>query len=247
VAALGSALPLAFWIDAATYVGSAVLLSAMIVTPRQRSQEAATQRNMVRELKDGWRFLRTEPALLANTIQATFGQLAIGATIALGVVYAERVLDGSWGLDYTAIYGFLETGIGVGNLLGGFVIGLLGARLAKGRMIVAGYVAMGLCVFLLAFIEDFGLAMGLMFGIGIANMVFVIPSQTLFQERTPNELMGRVVSFRFALVGGAMTIAMGVAGVLAELVPVTVVFGAFGLVAVAAGIGGLLNPALRDA
>ena len=40
-------------------------------------------------------------------------------------------------------------------------------------------------------------------------MVFVIPSQTLFQERTPPTLMGRVVGFRFALVFGSMTLAMG--------------------------------------
>ena len=52
-----------------------------------------------------------------------------------------------------------------------------------------------------------------MFGIGVANMAFVIPSQTLFQERTPPELMGRVVSFRFALVFGGMTVAMAIGGI----------------------------------
>jgi hypothetical protein len=106
---------------------------------------------------------------------------------------------------------------------------------------------MGVCVFLLAFAQDLALAVGLMFGVGVSNMVFVIPSQTLFQERTPNELMGRVVSFRFALVGGAMTIAMGLAGVLAEIVPVGIVFGMFGLATIAAGVAGLLTPAIRDA
>ena len=54
--------------------------------------------------------------------------------------------------------------------------------------------------------------LALLFGIGIANMAFVIPSQTLFQERTPPELMGRVVSFRFAIVFGGMSIAMAVGG-----------------------------------
>ena len=246
--ALGAALPLAFWIDAATYVGSAVLLSAIIVTPRQAHEpDAVTSRSFTRELKDGWRFLRGEPTLLANTVQATVGQFAIGGTIALGVVYAERVLDGSWGLDFRAIYGFLETGIGVGNLLGGFVIGLVGTRFAKGLMIIAGYSLMGLCILLLAFIGDFGLAVGMMFGIGVANMIFVIPSQTLFQQRTPNELMGRVVSFRFALVGGAMTIAMGVSGLFAELVPVAAVLGGLGAVTLVAGLGGLLVPAIRNA
>ena len=86
-----------------------------------------------------------------------------------------------------------------------------------------------------------------MFGIGVANMVFVIPSQTLFQERTPNNMMGRVVSFRFALVAGSMTLAMGGAGLFAELVPVQVVLAAFGLLTIGAGLAGLLVPAVRDA
>jgi MFS family permease len=247
VAALGTALPLAFWIDAATYVGSAVLLSAVIVAPRVKPAAKEIGRSFVRELRDGWRFLRNETALFANTLQATAGQITIGVTIALSVVYAERVLDGSLGFDFSAIYGFLETGLGVGNLIGGFVIGLIGARFAKGRMIIVGYVLDGLFVFLLAFATELPAALGLMFGIGVANMIFVIPSQTLFQQRTPNDLLGRVVSFRFALVGAAMTLAMGAGGLFAEIVPVQAVLGAAGLLTVGAGLAGLLVPALRDA
>ena len=246
VAALGTALPLAFWIDAATYVGSAVLLSAVIVAPRaKRTLEVG--RNFTRELRDGWQFLRNERALFANTLQATVGQITIGATIALSVVYAERVLDGSFGFDFSAIYGFLETGIGLGNLIGGFVIGIIGARIAKGRAIIVGYVLEGLCVFLLAFATELPAAFGLMFGVGVANMIFVIPSQTLFQQRTPNELLGRVVSFRFALVSGAMTFAMGAGGLFADIVPVQVVLGAFGLLTIGAGLAGFLSPELREA
>jgi MFS family permease len=246
VAALGTALPLAFWIDAATYVGSAALLSAVVVAPRAK-QAAEVGRNFGRELRDGWRFLRNEKALYANTLQATVGQITIGATIALSVVYAERVLDGSFGFDFSAIYGFLETGIGLGNLIGGFVIGLIGSHIAKGRTIILGYVLEGLCVFLLAFATELPAALGLMFGVGVANMIFVIPSQTLFQQRTPNELLGRVVSFRFALVSGAMTFAMGAGGLFADIVPVQVVLGAFGLLTIGAGLAGFLSPELRDA
>ena len=53
---------------------------------------------------------------------------------------------------------------------------------------------------------------GILLGAGIANMVFVIPSQVLFQERTPAGMIGRVVGFRFALVFGSMTIAMASVG-----------------------------------
>jgi hypothetical protein len=86
-----------------------------------------------------------------------------------------------------------------------------------------------------------------MVGIGVANMVYVIPSQTLFQERTPTELMGRVVGFRFALVFGAMTLAMGAAGVLVELVGLGPVLVASGLMTFLAGAAGLLVPAVRRA
>jgi hypothetical protein len=78
-------------------------------------------------------------------------------------------------------------------------------------------------------------------------MVFVIPSQTLFQERTPPELIGRVVSFRFALVFGSMTLAMGLGGLLAQVVGVVPVLAISGLVSVVAGLTGWLVPEVRDA
>ncbi len=75
-------------------------------------------------------------------------------------------------------------------------------------MVIAGYALWGLLILLFALSNNLGVAIGLAFGQGVANMIFIIPSQTLFQERTPAALMGRVVGFRFALVFGSMTIAM---------------------------------------
>ncbi len=66
-------------------------------------------------------------------------------------------------------------------------------------------------------------------------MVFIIPSQTLFQERTPSELMGRVVGFRFALVFGSMTVAMLLGSIFGEIVGPAAVMAVFGLVTVGAG------------
>jgi DHA3 family macrolide efflux protein-like MFS transporter len=253
VASLGNALPLAFWIDAATYLGSAALLATIVVAPRRRSEPTTDggarhgRSAFTAEMRDGWRFLRGEKTLLANTLQATVAQFATGILIGQALIYAEASLDGQFGFDYKAIYGFLETGIGVGNLIGGFVIGLIGARFAKGRMIILGYTVLGLSMILLGLTSNLAIALGLVFGIGVANMVYVIPSQTLFQERTPGDLIGRVIGFRFALVFGAMTLAMGVGGLLSVLFPVTAVIATFGLVTLLAGLGGLFVPALRDA
>ena len=244
---LGSALPLAFWIDAATYGASAALIFSIVVPPiARRAGEGEERPTVTADLRAGYRFLRDETVLLANTLQATVAQFTLGVLIALTPFYAKGITAGL-AVDEKAAYGFLEAAIGAGNLIGGFAIGFLGSRLARGKTVIVGYTVLGACVMALGLIGNLGLAIGLMFGIGVANMVFVIPSQTMFQERTPPEMLGRVVGFRFALVFGSMTIAMAISGLLAASVGTAVVFILFGLITVLAGLAGLLVPAVRDA
>ena len=242
-----STLGIAFWFDAATYVASAALIWTIVIPPVVRkAEQVAKKTGILTELREGWEFLRGQSLLVANTAQAVVGQFTIGALIALTPVYARDAIAPS-GFDAKAVYAFLETGIGVGNLIGGFVIGLVGGRLARGRTVIVGYVGAGLAVTLLGIANQLPLALGLMVGLGVANMVFVIPSQTLFQEKTPPEFMGRVLGIRFALVFGSMTFAMAVGGVLGELFGAPVVIGSLGILTLAAGLAGLLVPAVRDA
>jgi MFS family permease len=260
VALLGSQLALAFWVDAVTYVASAVLIASIAVAPMARSIAGAAAKaanaattgvaGAVRafggEIRDGWRFLRGDTVLLANTVQAIFAQFMIGALLPLTAIYADVSIDREPFTKEEA-YGFIEAAIGAGNLVGGLLIGLVGARLALGRMVIVGYVATGAMVALFAIIGNLPLAIGVAFGTGIGNLAFIIPSQTLFQRRVPAELMGRVLSLRFSVVGGAMALATAVGGILGELFGPGPVLGAFGLVTVAAGLAGLLVPAVRDA
>ena len=248
---LGPALPVAFWLDAVTYGASALLLSTIVVRALDRSSRSGNATGdeaagLVNELKAGWRFLRNEPVLLANTIQAIFAQLTVGVLFGLTAVYAEEVF-GRIGFDFEAVYAFIEGAQASGNLVGGFVVGLIAARIAKGRMVIVGYAAFGLLTTWMAFTQNIALVLAIGFGIGVANMVFIIPSQTLFQERTPQHLIGRVIGFRFALVGGAMTLSIGLGGVLAEVVGSVPVIAVFGMVSMAAGLVGWFVPAVRDA
>jgi MFS family permease len=270
VVALGSAIPVAFWLDAATYVASAALLSTLVMRdpePEDDELDAATAATaatspdgepaeappvrgafgtFLDELKAGYRFLRTEPTLFANTIQASVGQLTVGAITALMPTYA-LVVFGTSALGWEAVYTFIESSVGIGNLLGGFVIGLIGSSIAKGRMISGGYAIWGALIVAFALAGNLGLVLGLAFASGLANMAFIIPSQALFQERTPAELMGRVVGFRFALVFGSMAIAMAIGGVLSAVIGVVAVLALFGVLSFAAGVAGFFVPAIRDA
>ncbi len=255
---LASSLPLAFWFDAVTYLGSAVLLATIVVPPMVRrvrgtagrpmglSMTATGKRSIRRDLQVGWSFLRHETVLLANTLQGTVGQFAVGVFTVSSIVLAREITK-SPGDEYRATYAFMETAIGLGNLIGGFALGLIATRVQKGRLIIAAYVAFGALVFLVGNSSSVYVVLGLLFGVGVANMAFIIPSQTLFQERTPPELMGRVVSFRFAVVFGGMSIAMGVGGLLTASFGPGPVIAVAGLISMAAGLAGLFVKALREA
>ena len=146
VAFLGSALTLAFWFDAASYLVSAALVLSLTIPPVIRSAGpivAGSVRRFMAEVGVGWRFLRSEPALFQNTVISGLAQLAVGALVALPVVYARDVLQGSV-IPYPQSYAALDFALGVGNLAGGFAIGALGAGRRKGPLVIVGYIVLGL-------------------------------------------------------------------------------------------------------
>ncbi len=265
---LASSLPIAFWFDAATYLASALLLMAIVVPPLAHRTAAGSSEtsdtgveaavggpsgarkpepsSVIDDLKAGWAFLRHETVLLANTIQGMVGQLSLGVITVVSVILA-RQLTATPGDEYRATYAFMETAIGLGNLVGGFALGLISMRVRKGMLIIVAYVAYGVQMIVLGAVDSIPLALGLLAGMGIANMAFVVPSQTLFQERTPAALMGRVVSFRFALVFGGMSVAMGIGGLLTEGIGLGPVLMGAGVISIVAGVLGLLVRELREA
>jgi MFS family permease len=252
VAFLGTAasqLGLAFFADSATYVLSALLLAGIAVAPlvRENTPRAGNAvRNFVGEVAAGWHFLRKEAALMQNTLISALAQLTVGVTLALTVVYA-RALPAGQVIPYPQSYAAIDTAIGVGNLVGGFAVGLIGARLKKGWLVVGGFVVMGLGTVVFGLTDNIVVALAASTVVGVANLVYIIPTQTMFMEKTPIELLGRVIAFRSTFVFGSMTLAMGVAGVIAESVPVGLVIAGFGALTLLGGVIGAFLPAVRDA
>jgi MFS family permease len=245
---LGAALPLAFFVDAASYLISALLILGLSIPPvvqRAAPVVGGAVRRFATELRDGWRFMRGEPTLFQNTLISALAQASIGATLALTVVYAREALDTRL-IPYPQNYSALEAVLGLGNLVGGLAIGLVGSRFGRGRLIATGFVAMGLATIVLGLTSNVLLALVAVGIAGVANLVFIIPTQALFAERTPASLMGRVVSFRQTLVFGSLTGAMALSGLLAELLPVGLVIALFGGLTVVGGVLAILLPAVRD-
>jgi MFS family permease len=246
VAGLRGLIGAAFVLDSATYVVSAVLIWGMVVPRAELSVEPFSVGAILREMREGWRFLTGKAELLANTVVSTVAQLAFGAEIVCSLIYAKDVLDQSF-LPFPENYGWLMASLGLGSVVGGVVIGWFASNLPKGPMTIAGFIGLGLAMVGAGLTKSPQVAIALFFAIGFANMLYLVPTITLFQELTPQRLFGRVVSSRQALTFGAMAISMGAAGYLAGVVGAAAVLMLGGGLIAAAGLGGLLVPAMRGA
>jgi DHA3 family macrolide efflux protein-like MFS transporter len=246
VASLSGIIEAAFLLDGATYLVSAIFIGLMVVPRQEETLTPFSVRAIWSEMVEGWNFLHRQAELFANTVITTLAQIAFGAEIVLAILYAEKVLDTSR-IPYPQNYGLLLAAVGLGSVVGGVALGWIGDRLPKGPLTIAGLVGMGLCLIGIGFVRDPYVAIGLFFLTGATNMLFLIPTITLFQQRTPQRLMGRVVSSRQALVFGVMAASMAVSGWLAGIIGPAPVLVMGGAICALAGLSGLALPAMRQA
>jgi MFS transporter, DHA3 family, macrolide efflux protein len=246
VALLGSSLALAFWIDGASYLASAILVAAVVIPPIVRAAaEPSTPTSVRSEMAEGWRFLRAETVLFATTIQAAIAEYGLGALTALSPLLVASLALG--GMDAPTAYGFFEMAIGVGLVVGGIVVGGIATRLPKGPAIIAAFTATGVLLVALSMTGSLLVALPLAVAGGVANVTFVVPSQTLFQQRTPGEMLGRVVAIRLAVVNGVLALSMATSGALAQVFGLRPVLMACGLLTAAVGLAGLAVRPIRRA
>jgi len=247
VTALSSVIGAAFVLDSGTYVVSAVLIWAMLL-PRQLEEpaEPLSIRGVWREMREGFAFLWGEAALLSNTLLSTLAQVAVGAEIVVSLLYARDVVDRGV-MSFEQMYSLLLTAIAVGSVLAGVLVGAIGDRLPKGPLVIIGFIGMGLSLVAAGLVTDPILAIVAFFFTGAMNMLFIIPTVTLFQQRTPQRLMGRVVSSRQALVFGSIAASMALSGWLAGIIGPDMVLVISGAICASAGLIGIGVPSMRNA
>src|ERR1035437_3233391 len=248
VAFLGPALVLAFWLDGASYLASALLVAAVAIprlVPAGGAGAPGVAPSLRAEIVTGWQFLRGETVLFATTIQAAIAELGLGALTALSPLLVAGLALGS--IDAPMAYGLFEMAMGVGLVAGGVVLGGMATRLPKGPTIIAAFTLMGVTLMALTATGSLPIVLGLACLVGVGNVFFSVPSQTIFQQRTPGELLGRVVAIRLAAVNGVLAIAMVASGVLAQIFGLHAVLVACGILTVAAGLSGLAFRSVREA
>jgi MFS family permease len=114
--------------------------------------------------------------------------------------------------------------IGVGMMIGVNALNALAKRVSNSAQVYGGLLGIAAGTLLMAAVPH---ALSLYGGcalIGIACAGIIVPSQTMIQQETPHELMGRVGSTVMSVIFSAQIAGLLLSGVLAELTSVRRVF-----------------------
>lgn len=108
----------------------------------------------------------------------------------------------------------------LGMVLGAILIGNFGKNFKKEKLVNCGIIMAGVfLIFLSALVRytHLWLAITSLLFLGIANSLIDVPSNTNLQEKTPEELRGRVYGILTSLVGAAAILPVALVGLTADL------------------------------
>ena len=225
--------------DAASYLLSAL---AMTLTSRAATSPAAartTPRAVARDLMEGIRVLRRQPAARA-LLPATL--VFLGANASLSAVLIPFGIKRLGGSEHT---GFLLCALGVGFLAGAPAIRLLLDRFQPRILLAVTLAATSVAFFALFTSSTLDAALPAAAAIGLAGSMSLVIPQTTLQRMIPGAVLGRI-SAAFLTGEAAATLAGAAAGpFLAQAAGLTAVAAGAGLATLcAAGLARLLIPPL---
>lgn len=214
-------------LDSASFVGSAMLIVSIpfvasdrmkpkAVTPEEGSSGIG---KIWMDMKQGIHFIVHHAALLFVILAMAAGMFVLGCFGPLIAVYVRDSLHAS-----TRAFGIVAAMIGLGMLIGINGLNTFGKKLSNTLLVYCGLcgIAFGLVVLVLLPHIWSTILGNLIVGFSVAGII--VPAQTLFQQATPPELMGRVGSTFMSIVFAAQISGLVLSGVLTQHIGVRQVF-----------------------
>jgi MFS family permease len=239
----------AYWINAATFLVSAILLAG--IPQRLLQSVAAEGHGYLRDLADGFRLIRRSRALL--TILAAWNVVMLataGANVSEVVLAKDAFSAGDFG--YGLLVGATGVGLAVGSLLAGSFLENRSLASVYGSSIAL--VALGMAATAAA--PNVWVASVCVAVVGAGNGAAVVCNALLVQRGAPDELRGRaftvLMSSNYVVLGlgmlaaGPLTDAVGPRAVWGLAAALSAVAALVGL-AMARGVSARREPALQAA
>ncbi|HUZ02681.1 MAG TPA: MFS transporter [Thermomicrobiaceae bacterium] len=229
----------ALWIDAASFLVSAALVAALVPAILHDRPAGSTRGRYLEELRDAARFIRADALLLALTFTLTATNLLDASLSVVLPVFAERVYGSAVAL------GLMAAALGGGAVVGALVYAVLSGRLPRRATFIGGFAGLGLGYWALAGVRTLPLTVAVLAVMGLAAGPLNPLLYTLYQERIPALLRGRVFGMLTAASWAAIPLGRLVSGSLLDGVGLswTLIAVAVGYLATVASMA--VNPYLR--
>jgi DHA3 family macrolide efflux protein-like MFS transporter len=211
--------------DSISFVASACLIASVALV-RTAPKPAETQAEDVSaidkvwlDMKQGISFIIHHAALLFVILAMAAGMFVIGCFGPLIAIYVRDSLHAS-----TKMFGIVSPMIGLGMLLGVNGLNTLGKKLSNTLLVYSGLCGIAVGLVILTLLPHIWSTLVGNFIIGIAVAAIIVPAQTLFQQATPPELLGRVGSTFMSIIFAAQISGLVLSGVLTQHMGVRRVF-----------------------
>lgn len=212
---------LAFGLDALSFLASIVTLLKM---SQKDSPVTKGEEDILTSIKSGIRFAANDSIIRVLFILVAAANLFFMGPILVGipVMAQQRLAEGA------AAFGLIVSAYGGGNLAGIIAAGSLPKPKASqlNLLLVALITSFGLALASFAFVSSTWLAFAIMLVVGVGNGYFGITAFTLLQQRTPAEMLGRIMSLVLFANIGLAPVSQALAGLLIKLDPQGLFIGA---------------------
>ena len=216
---------LCYWLDALSFFASATFIFTTVIkrSPKVHKHTASEDKGAVakvlHDMQQGMSFIFHHAGLLFVVLAMSAGMFILGCFGPLIAVYVRDSVHGNY-----SVYAAASAMIGLGMMIGVNGLNTWGKSIKNNTLVYCGLlgIALGL-VFLCVLTFIWSTITGdLIIGIAVAGII--IPAQTLMQQETPPELMGRVGSTFMSAVFTAQILGLLLSGELARFISVRSVF-----------------------
>jgi MFS family permease len=230
----------AFYINAFSYLAVLIALYWMRDVPEHNA--ARSNVTITSDLVAGLKYVRGTSLICVLLAMAAVTSIFGRSFQQLLPVFASDVFHkGGLGL------GIMFSAPGAGTLFGASAIAVVRDSQAKGRMFIGGALLFSVLVAWFALNRSFGLSLVLLFGTGVASIVFSSFMTTMIQLEAPDGMRGRVMSLVTVTMQGFTPIGTLLTGALATQVgtPEAVALSAL-VVGAAALLTLIVSPSVRN-
>jgi MFS family permease len=177
------------WVLVAIYLFNVMMFFLIQDAP---AEEKAAKGSVSSDLKAGIRYIGGNPAVFALlSMTVVFSLFQWPLRHALAPVFASKVLH----LDAGG-YGFILAASGVGALSGAVAVAFLGDFRHKAWLCIAAAMTAGIAALAFSLSTRYGLSLGIMVFLGLAEAIFSTMAITLLLLVTPAEMRGWIMGVR---------------------------------------------------